>query len=79
MSSKGMMKRNSFESMVSHKKHRRFLAKTLDKLMLGFWDSEKFGGNLNDILPLVIITMVDHFDVSHILISNDSSCDIMYS
>lgn len=41
--------------------------------------SRKLGEFLNDIFPLVITTIVGHFDLSQILTNGGRSCDIMYS
>lgn len=74
--SKGTIKRKTAEMMDVHKKEGCTLAKNPNKLMFSFWDSEKVGGTPNDIFPLVITSMVDHFDISWILIDGGSSCDI---
>lgn len=65
--------------MFIHKKDEGTSTKISDRLMLVFWDSEKIGGIPNDIFPLVITSIVGHFDMSLILIDGGSSSDIMYS
>lgn len=46
--------------------------------MIDFWDTEKVEGIPKDIFMLAITTMIDHFDVSRILIDCGNSCYIMY-
>lgn len=46
--------------------------------MLVFWDTKKIGETENEKFPLVIIAMVDPFNVSDIFIDDVNSCDIMY-
>lgn len=44
--------------------------------MLGFSDSEKVGGILNNLFSHVIISTVRKFDVSQILINKGNFCDL---
>lgn len=77
--SKGKIKRNIVELMVVNKKGGRTSNKSLDRPTLGLWDNEKVRGVSYDIFLLVIISTIDHFNVSQILIGGDDSCDIMCS
>lgn len=72
------MKRKIVETLVNHKKEGGTSTKIPNRAMLGFQDCEGIGGTPNEIFPLVIISMVIHFDVSQTLIEGESSCDIMY-
>lgn len=73
------MKRSIVELMVVNKKGGRTSNKSLDRPALGLWDNGKVRGVPYDIFLLVIISTIDHFNVSHILIGGDDSCDIIYS
>lgn len=53
------------------------LPKIPDHPMMGLRDSEKVKGIPNKILPLVIVFTVRQFDVSHIFIDDNNSCDLI--
>lgn len=58
------MKRKNVELIVVHKKEDGTSNNTPYKQILEFLDCEKVEGNHNKIFPLVISTMVGHFDMS---------------
>lgn len=55
---------SSYKVMVVNKKGINILTKGSKRSMLDFWVSEKIGETQNDVFPLVITSMIDHFDVS---------------
>lgn len=61
--------------MIISKKGGGTSTKSPERPML---DNEKVRGIPKEIFRLVITTMVDHFDVSRIIIVVDNSCDVMY-
>lgn len=73
-----MIKRKIAEMMVIYKSSDNSSSKILDWPMLGFQDSEKFKGISNELLPLVIMTIMGQFDIPQIFINEGSSCDILY-
>lgn len=78
-SSKGTMERKITKLMGINKKGKSISIKSPKRPKLGFWDSEKVEGILNDMFPLMITITISHFDAFQILIDDGSSCDIIYS
>lgn len=53
--------------------------KSHERPIIGFKNNEKIRGISYEIFPFVITMTMTNFNVSRILIDEESSCDIMYA
>lgn len=76
--SKVAIKRQITEMMVVDKEKWESSTIKSERPILGFLDSEKVRGILNDVFPLVISVFVANYDFFQVMIDENSSYHIMY-